>query len=257
MNHDKKSGLLRWSFGAAWTMATRCLLALTVVSVFGAAAVHADWLVMNDGTKVETRGPWRVEGALVLFEIDSARLASVRAADVDLEASRELTEAASRAAEVQASEAATEERPKAVFVLTDADVRHAGEVPATDEPAAADMADEPAPPAAEVRVASWNVSDLPGNDGIRIVGTARNLSTAVASDLSINVLVYDSTGDLVHSGPAALGSRALGPNQSTSLASDLHGLFAYDRVEFDVDFVALERIAQPDPATATRRPEGR
>ena len=232
------------------------LLAAIMVLAFGTATARADWLVMKDGTKVETRGPWRVEGALVLFEIDTTRLASVRASDVDLEASRQWTEVA-RATTERARSAVPEEKPKAVFVLTDADVRHSTDAPTADDGEADAALEDVVAAAGEVRVAAWNVSDLPTNDGIRIVGTARNTTEVVASDLNIDILVYDSTGELVHSGPAVLGSRALGPNQTTSLAADLPGVFAYERVEFAVDFVSLERIAQPNPATSTRRPEGR
>jgi glutaredoxin len=120
-----------------------CVLGLAIA---GPAA--ADWLVLRDGGKVETRGPWRERGKLVVFTDAEGVLRSLRAADVDLEASGEAT---ARAA-APAPKAPPPARREPVLVLTDDQVAHvppeemAAEAPAVEE--------RPAGPAREPTAAS-------------------------------------------------------------------------------------------------------
>jgi hypothetical protein len=61
---------------------------LAVVALAAAAApAAADWLVLADGGRVETAGPWEVRGGLVVFTLANGTLSSVRASEVDLPAS--------------------------------------------------------------------------------------------------------------------------------------------------------------------------
>lgn len=100
------------------------LLAAASAALFALSSPAAgDWLVMADGTRVETRGPWEVKGKLVVFTRPAGGLASLRLAEVDLEASREATSAAAAAAAGGESRAQEAPPPKApVLVITDADV---------------------------------------------------------------------------------------------------------------------------------------
>jgi mycoredoxin len=107
----------------------RVTFAAAVVSLLLAAgAARADWLVMADGTRVETRGEWAVKGKLVVFTGAAGALASLRLSEVDLEASRAATAAAAeearRAREAAAKPDPPAARPGPVLVLTDADVGH-------------------------------------------------------------------------------------------------------------------------------------
>ncbi len=86
-------------------------------------AASADWLVLRDGARLETRGPVRVEGRRVTFTNASGALVAIAASEVDLEA----TAAANReAAPGPASSPAA--KPEPVLRLTDADVSHADEL---------------------------------------------------------------------------------------------------------------------------------
>jgi mycoredoxin len=79
-----------------FALAALALLALALVGLAGAAPAAADWLVTRGGDKVETRGPWKVEGERVLFTDARGSRASLAVAKVDLEASAAATAQASR-----------------------------------------------------------------------------------------------------------------------------------------------------------------
>ena len=96
-------------FFAAWTML--------------ASAAAADWLITADGRAIETRGPWKVEGRVVVFTDTTGALSSVRLDDVDLEASETATADGGprRTDPAPAAEPENSER-EPVLVLTNADV---------------------------------------------------------------------------------------------------------------------------------------
>lgn len=55
-----------------------------------AAPAAADWLVLKNGARVETLGPWTEKGKQIVYTtVAEKRLVSIRVSDVDLEASRE------------------------------------------------------------------------------------------------------------------------------------------------------------------------
>ncbi|MCZ7652047.1 MAG: glutaredoxin family protein [Thermoanaerobaculia bacterium] len=92
-----------------------CLLA----AVCAPAPGGADWLVLRDGTRLETRGVPKVEGRRVTFTDARGVWVALAASEVDLAA----TEAANRVEEA----AAPKPSPRApVLRLTDDDVGHAG-----------------------------------------------------------------------------------------------------------------------------------
>ncbi len=110
------------------------LLALTAVC---AAPAAGDWLVTAEGTAIETDGPWKVKGRLVVFTDAQGTLRSLRRDEIDLEASEARTAGAEpealeapAAADTEEPRERTERRP--VLVLTNDDVARAAE----DRPAA-------------------------------------------------------------------------------------------------------------------------
>ncbi|HEX2162430.1 MAG TPA: hypothetical protein VHM02_00635, partial [Thermoanaerobaculia bacterium] len=86
-------------------MRAAALAAAAVLSLTALPAA-ADWLVMRDGTRVETRGAWQQKGRLVVFTSTEGRLSSLRTDAVDLAASRRATEQAAAAAARPAEPAA-------------------------------------------------------------------------------------------------------------------------------------------------------
>lgn len=87
--------------------AMRAIRWVLLFLVLLAPAVAADWLVTQEGARVETKGPWKVKGRIVVFTSSKGRLSSMRLAEVDLAASAAATEEAVRSAHARA--AATEE----------------------------------------------------------------------------------------------------------------------------------------------------
>ena len=83
------------------------LLPLALGLGLGAPAADADRLVTRDGAVIETRGPWRVEGRLVIFRLPDGTLSSIRLVDADLEGSAELAGAEERQARRLAATEAT------------------------------------------------------------------------------------------------------------------------------------------------------
>ncbi|KAB2962235.1 MAG: hypothetical protein F9K16_09660, partial [Thermoanaerobaculia bacterium] len=71
------------------------LAAAALVAAAGPAA--ADWLVMKDGSRLETRGAWKVDGRRVVFNLPNGTLSAIRADEIDLDASAAAT---ARAVEV-------------------------------------------------------------------------------------------------------------------------------------------------------------
>jgi len=64
-------------------------LALPLLLCLVALPAGADWLVLKNGTRIETQGPWTERGRQIVYTtLAEKRLVSIRAADVDLEASR-------------------------------------------------------------------------------------------------------------------------------------------------------------------------
>ncbi|HEX4953459.1 MAG TPA: glutaredoxin family protein [Thermoanaerobaculia bacterium] len=80
---------------------------------------RADWLVLGNGERIETQGPWKVEGKVVKFTHANGTLAMLRASEVDLEASRLANQPPPPPPPPSAEPA-----KKSVLVLTDADVSH-------------------------------------------------------------------------------------------------------------------------------------
>jgi hypothetical protein len=59
--------------------------------LLAAAPLGADWLVLKDGNRIETHGPWREKGRQIVFTLPNGQLSALRATEVDLAASRAAT----------------------------------------------------------------------------------------------------------------------------------------------------------------------
>jgi hypothetical protein len=206
------------------------VLALAVLATAGPAA--ADWLVTKEGAKVETQGPWKVKGKLVVFKTPDGKLASLRVADVDLDASRNATEeavAAKAQADAEPAEKPAPERKKSVRTITDKDVRQAGTAAAPGSPeAAAGPTSGPG-----VVVDTWS-QDRDSQDGhVVISGSLQNASGATAVDMQLKVMLYDESGSLMATSQAALGAQALPPGEKIKFRADFPGYFSFAQIKFD------------------------
>jgi hypothetical protein len=224
------------------------LSALFVILLL-ASPIEADWLVTEDGARVETRGEWTVKGKTVVFTLPSGLLTSIRASEVDLDASAVLTE---RAKNPPPPAPAPAPKARAVMVLTDADIKAASPeslspLPegATGSPvdgvggdtdsAAADSAEEggegsgkdsgeEAAKPAGLEIESWRVSESDQVGGVEIFGSLRNRGSNLAAELSLVTKIWDEDGSLLAEEGAFLRNSSLLPGRATSFRVLLPGL---------------------------------
>lgn len=218
------------------------LLALSALLAAGPATpAMADWLVTREGGRVETRGAWTVKGKLVVFHTADGKLSSLRLADVDLDASRRVTEEAVAA---QAQAAAEPEKPvarkKSVRVITDKDVRPAptpaAEPEASTEEEAGEKKEATGPTSGPgVLVETWKQGRDPEEDHVLIDGTLQNASSATAADLKLKVMIFDEAGTLMATSQAALAASALAPGKKAAFKAEFPGYFSFATVKFEAE----------------------
>jgi hypothetical protein len=236
----------------------RCLALLALALLTGTAA-SADWIVTTDGIRVQTLGPWTVEGRLVVFERPDGSLASMALRDVDLDASEEATRAAQRPPEPAPPAAAVIE---AVLVLTDDDVLHADPGEWVDDPAqesadtdeafgeAADGPEGSSPSRAgspsRLAVTDWGRAANAADDGLTITGTIANTSEDAAADIRVTLRLLDREGGELESVRAVLSDTTLLPGQTTRFRAEAVGVFDFDDLVFEASSYGLKTRSDSD-----------
>lgn len=233
----------------------KSLLGLTAgaVVVALAAPAAADWLVTRDGGRVETKGPWKVKGKLVIFTRASesakgaeGQLASLRVNDIDWAASERATaEAAEAAQKLPEPENDSPEPPKeSRWVLTDSDFRQPAPSPEPAKEPEAEETDAAGRPRVPVVLEGWERTSLP--DGLEIAGTLRNPGNEIAAEVGVTVRLYDETGALVATSEGRIGTPAVGPGATTAFRAGFPGVFTYAEAKFDVRGYGLRIKAVPE-----------
>lgn len=204
-----------------------------VVAAVLALPSSADWLVTKDGARIETAGPWKLKGNQVIFTQPNGTLSSLRASEIDLDASAVAT-AQAKVRPPEASPEVEKERPKPVMVLTDRDVGRA-----TPEPAAADGAGKQGRDDGDsalsveetlsaVEVIGWQTRDSAEGDGLELYGTLRNNGGTIASSIELVVELRDAEGKSLLETAAFLDSQTLTPGTATAFRALLPGLTTID-----------------------------
>jgi hypothetical protein len=235
-----------------WTAAGLAVVAVLIC----ATAARADWLVLRDGSRVETDGGWSIKGKLVVFSDAGGTLSSLRLSEVDLDASAQATADAERV--VVAPPAPPVEKRKAVLVLTDADIHKATPEPAAEDTAGAAGGDaegaskEGAGSAggAGLEVSSWQQVQAPDGSGLQIYGTLTNKSGNTATNLALKVHLYDAEGKELASADAQIGRAALPPGAQANFTAAFPGLFSFAAAKFEPSFRSFETRALPKPGAA-------
>lgn len=225
---------------------------MLALALLAAGPASADWLVTREGARVETKGAWTVKGKLVVFHTAAGKLSSLRVAEVDLDASRRVTEEAVAAQAQAAAEPETApERKKPVRVITDKDVRPAGQ-PAeeAEEGAAAEgEAEAPGPTSGPgLVIEGWSQERDPKEDHVVITGTLQNASGSTSADTKLRILIFDETGTLIASSQAALARSALPAGERTGFKADFPGYFSFATIKFEPAGRPLARqtVEQPE-----------
>lgn len=172
------------------------LVTLLLAAPFAAPPLLADWIVGRDGSRIETKGKWKVEGNRVVFQLPNGTMGVMRKSEVDLDASAAASSEAVVAAEkASAPVKAPPPKRQAVLTLTDKDIPRARPEPTADQPAPAggDAADPSSPRPAAVEVVQWRQAT--GEDGsIEIGGLVKNVGSDVAANISLQVELTDENG---------------------------------------------------------------
>ena len=243
----------RWSAVGAVTLAAWCLLG---------PAAHADRLVTTDGHAVETAGPWRVEGRLVVFERPDGTLASMRRSEVDLDASRRATEEEAAAAVAERDRSTRppvrqESHKQPIARLTEKELPPVGSNPAaqTEAPNGAEDAGAAADrkPASGLRVASSSEAGY-DQSGLVFTGSVRNESSYTAVGVKVTGHLFDENGKESATTTAIVTSSALLAGERADFRATFPGAFSYSRVTFDVDGELLLNEPQEQPAAGGDQP---
>ncbi len=211
---------------------------LAVLLVAGSLPAAADWLVMQDGSRLETQGPWKKKGAQIIFTSVKGVLSSVRASEVDLDASASATVAARNAA-APAEEEAAKAPGTATVVITDKDVpQYGGPPPASRSDEDEDDAQGEQAPAAggvALEVVSWRHVESEEIGGMEIFGSVRNTGSEIATNVGVRINLLDESGNPLAKTNAFLRTPAIPPGGTVSFRAPFPGLFrVYGEPEFEL-----------------------
>ncbi|HEY8020052.1 MAG TPA: hypothetical protein VIH93_03070 [Thermoanaerobaculia bacterium] len=237
------------------------------ISLLPAAAVRraaADWLVTSEGGRVETRGPWEVKGKLVVFTAADGTLSSLRATQVDLDASRRAT-VESKQALADAEKAPPPAPRKSVRSITDKDVGH----PASDAAKPGDSATAATPAAnatksakpadaagkSPVSVGNWQKADRTEKDGIELFGSLNNDSGDIQTDVGLTVTLYDDGEGLLGTAEAAVTPSTMTAHGATNFRVAFPGIYTFARAKFDIRSAGLALSPAPvKPSESAEKP---
>jgi hypothetical protein len=224
---------------------------LCVAGLRPAAPARADWLVTRDGGRVETQGPWKVDGKRVVFTLKDGSLSSLRLTEVDLDASRQATTAMAEeeAAAAAKASAATEAAPvkKSSRVFTDKDFVRPAAAPKDDARDAGDA--KPAPDSTTtpgaVKVVDWKQSHNQDTHALEITGSVRNTGPDLAVAISVNVRLFNPRGEQFATQSASLSTRSLHPGQNTAFTAVFPDVIDFASAKIDVLSTPLLQKAPP------------
>jgi hypothetical protein len=209
-------------------------LAVAAVALATASPAPADWLVLKDGAKVETKGAWRVDGRRILFDLPNGTLSMIRADQVDLDKSAVAT------AEARAVSAGEKPAPppkkEPVLVLTEKDIPPS---PAAVAEAAATAEGEAkkeggaAEPTASLEVISWEKTESGDGSAVEIFGTIRNNSPNMITSPTVLVSIYDSEGGLLATNNGIVNSPQIAAGKTANFRVTFSGLVDFASAKFD------------------------
>ena len=227
---------------------------LAAAVVLPASPAAADWLVMHDGSRVETKGPWRVDGKRILFDLPNGTLSMIRADQVDLDRSATATAQARSAAQPDKAVPAPKKEP--VLVLTEKDIPPSTPAPVEDEAGkkeggAADPSGSP------LEVISWEKTETPDGSGVEIFGTIRNNGPNMITSPSVLVTVYDADGGLLATNNGEVNSPQIPAGKTANFRVSFAGLIDFASAKFDAQgrgFKQRTEGAEGEPTDATEPP---
>jgi hypothetical protein len=216
-------------------MANRLRLPLLAVAVVALAATtgaaRADWLVTKDGGRVETKGPWKVDGRRIIFTLPNGMLSSMRADDVDLDQSAAVTAQAVEAAQA-ASQPKPEPKKAPILTLTEKDIPPSPGEGEEAAPAEAG-AEKGAATTSQLQVTDWQKMPTGDGDGVEIFGTLRNDGNANITSPSVMVMIYGPDGGLLATNEATVNAGFIAPGKTANFRVAFPGVPDFTAAKFD------------------------
>lgn len=224
--------------GESKALDVAALAGATVVAIVGclaAGAAHADWLVMRDGARLETKGAWKVDGRRVLFTLPNGALSTIQTEEVDLDQSAVVTTQAKEARQAPEPKAPPKKEPvlrlteKDIPPMTGAALEASGEASGT----AATTSDGKKEEAAALEVISWEKTENATGDGLEIFGTIRNASPNIITTPTVLIAIYDADGGLLATNNGDVNSPQIQPGKTANFRVAFPGVPDFAAVKFD------------------------
>ena len=195
-------------------------------------AARADWLVLRDGTRLETKGAWKVDGRRVLFTMPNGTLSTLRTDELDLDRSALVTTQAREAPATPVP--AVKEKKEPVLRLTEKDIPPMGAMAeGADDKGGDGKADAKAADKSPLEVISWEKTENGAGDGLEIFGTIKNGGTNMITTPTLLVAVYDADGGLLASVDGEVNSPQIQPGKTANFRVAIPGLTDFASVKFD------------------------
>lgn len=200
-----------------------------------AAPLAADWLVLQDGTRLEVQEGWKVSGRQIVFAGRDGRLSSLRADQIDLAASAAENQRAA-SAPVRTTAPPGPEPLKAHWSLSDRDF--APRSPAsgqqgTESPANAPVEGRPIDFTSGLRILDWGHSVDPVGRRIQILGTLENGGKADVSSIYLGVRLIDRRGVVVAEQGALVEKASLAPGEISGFRVSFPQVAEFESVKFE------------------------
>ena len=242
----RPGGVRRW----------RLLVPVSVALLLAATPpVAAEWLVLKDGSEIETKGPWKVDGRRITYTAMNGTFSAVRTDSVDLEKSRIRNEPV---AETKPAAPAVKEPG---LVVRQSDVRTARQ---PDQRSAGEEVDAPADEDGRIAVVEWD--EVVVQTGTRLEGRLRNDTQSTYLALAVDAKLLGEDGQELDSVRASLEKNWIGRGEVLRFRADFENVIAFDTVRFEVNgqpmgratdnsLVSQDRPGQePDPQATTTEP---
>jgi hypothetical protein len=246
----------------AWVLAAAFAGAIAVAATVPPGLL-ADWIVTRKGERFEIQGGWHLKDKLVVFTLPNGNLSSMRADQVDFDASKQATARAKKeaAAPPPAPEEAKAKR-RSVIILTNKDFKTpapadsaAGGNSANPSDAKTGGKDNPSGkdvPSA-VEVVTWE--RVPASEskaeGAEITGSVRNTSQNYLTEVTVVAALFDDNGGLIGRYPAVVDTLPLPPAESSKFHLAANGVFAFASIRWETQAKGFK--SQP-AAPATQQP---
>lgn len=217
---------------------------------FTVGAAHADWLVLRDGGRLETKGAWKVDGRRVLFTMPNGTLSVLRTDDVDLDRSALVTTQAREAP--AAAVPAVKEKKEPVLRLTEKDIPPVGEaalaaIAAAGKEGEGKEGEGKAEEASPLEVISWEKTENATGDGLEIFGTIKNGSPNIITTPTLLVAIYDADGGLLATNSGDVNSPQIQPGKTANFRVAFPGVPDFASVKFDAQGRGFKpRIENPE-----------